>query len=88
MPQFAFAGNEPLSDVEKYNYTRALWPDARMEYGLVAQHMLKEDPDVKVGILGINTDFTESVIPASRRASATRRTSWWPSSGTSRPPRT
>jgi len=62
VPQFAFAGNEPLSDVENYNYTRALWPDARNEYGLVAQHMLKEDPDAKVGILGINTDFTESVI--------------------------
>jgi branched-chain amino acid transport system substrate-binding protein len=62
VPQFAFAGNEPLSDVEHYNYTRALWPDARLEYGLVAQHMLKEDPDAKVGILGINTDFTTSVI--------------------------
>lgn len=60
--QFAFAGNEPLSEIDKYKYTRSLWPDVRLEYGLVAQHMLKEDPDAKVGVLGINTDFTESVI--------------------------
>jgi len=60
--QFAFAGNVPLSDTDAYQYTRSLWPDVRLEMGLVTQHILKEDPDAKVGILGLNNDFTSSVI--------------------------
>lgn len=62
VPQIAFAGNEPFNNTEAFGYSRSIWPDVRLEFGIATLQILEENPDAKIGIFGINNDFTISVV--------------------------
>lgn len=62
VPQFVMAGNAPLSDVKTYPATHAWWPDIRLEGAITAKTVLKENPNAKIGALGLDNDITASQV--------------------------
>ena len=55
-----FAGNTPFSQVQQFPYTHAWWPDLGWESAIGAAYLKKENPSVKIGVLGFNNDLTDS----------------------------
>ena len=57
----AWSGSTALSQVDKFPYSHAWWPDLTAESGVVAQYIGKESPKAKVGVLTLNNDLAKAV---------------------------
>jgi len=54
------AGNTPFSEVDKFPFSHAWWPDLAWESAINAAFLKLADPQVKLGVLGFNNDLTDS----------------------------
>lgn len=57
----AWSGSTALSQIDKFPYSHAWWPDLTAESGVVAQYIGKESPEAKVGVLTLNNDLADAV---------------------------
>ena len=56
----AWSGSTQFSQVDKFPYSHAWWPDLTAETGVVAQYVGKEFPKAKVGVLTLNNDLADA----------------------------
>ena len=56
----AWSGSTALSQIDKFPYSHAWWPDLTAESGVVAQYIGKESPKAKVGVLTLNNDLADA----------------------------
>ncbi|MGQ4615666.1 ABC transporter substrate-binding protein [Nocardia sp. R7R-8] len=56
----AWSGSTQFSQVDKFPYSHAWWPDLTAETAVVAQYVGKESPKSKVGVLTLNNDLADA----------------------------
>jgi branched-chain amino acid transport system substrate-binding protein len=56
----AYSGSLQYSQVDKFPYSHAWWPDLTGESGIIAQYVAKEFPKAKLGVLTLNNDLADA----------------------------
>jgi branched-chain amino acid transport system substrate-binding protein len=65
VPQIVLAGNTEFSNVTKFPFTHAWWPDLTWEANYTTQYVMshpKEFPDPKIGLIALNNTLADSHI--------------------------
>lgn len=71
VPHFVLSGNAPFSQVDKYPYTHAWWPDIAWEDTILTKYLMGQNPQAKIGLLGLANDLSDSQKTGIERAGGT-----------------